>query len=270
MERKLDRDRRLADYIYNDLSSEEVVEMEREISGDPELSESYLLHTQVKEYLQTKLQLEEMRSDPQLEEAEKLAAMAFETESHSEMDPVSIPGDRQRKRVRNLIVVSAIAAGLAILITFGILPSGMNPDRLYDRYYAPLAATDYSQRGDAKEIYRDIARGINHYLDGNYSQSIEQFGMLASDPAVRTEVQFYTALSNLGLGQYQPAQSLLESVVNADSKYQAEALWYLSLLYLKTGNFNQADSLLAKLELYDGLYQKDAQALRKKLRRLSP
>ena len=28
MERKLDRDRRLADYIYNDLSSEEVVEID--------------------------------------------------------------------------------------------------------------------------------------------------------------------------------------------------------------------------------------------------
>jgi hypothetical protein len=185
MERKKDRDRRLADYIYNDLSSEEVVEMEKEISGDPELSESYLLHTQVKEYLQTKLQLEEMRSDPQLEEAEKLAAMAFETEPHPEKEPVTIPLGRRSKRVRNLIVVMAIAAGLAILITFGILPSGMNPDRLYDRYYAPLAATDYSQRGDATEVYRDIARGINHYMDGNYSKSLVQFGLLASDPIPR-------------------------------------------------------------------------------------
>lgn len=270
MERKLDRDRRLADYIYNDLSAEEVAEMERELSRDPELSESYLLHAQVKEYLQTKLQLEEMRSDPQLEEAEKLAAMAFETESHPEKEPVSIPSGRQSKRVRNLIVVTAIAAGLAILIAFGILPSGLNPDRLYDRYYAPLAATDYLQRGGDQEIYKDIARGINHYLDGNYSRSLVQFGMLASDPTVRTEVQFFTALSYLGLGQYEPAQSLLESVVNADSRYQAEALWYLSLQYLKTGNFNQADSLLAHLALYDGLYQKDAHALRKKLRRLSP
>ena len=211
-----------------------------------------------------------MRSDPQLEEAEKLAAMAFETEPHPEKEPVTIPLGRRSKRVRNLIVVMAIAAGLAILITFGILPSGMNPDRLYDRYYAPLAATDYSQRGDATEVYRDIARGINHYMDGNYSKSLVQFGLLASDPAVRSEVQFYTALSYVGLGQYQLAQSFLEPVVNADSKYQAEALWYLSLLYLKAGKFNQADSLLARLELYDGLYQKDTQALRKKLRRFSP
>ena len=80
MEHNYKRNRRLADYIYNDLSPEEQVEFEMELSNDPELSEYYELNTQVKEYLQTKIQLEEMRSDPMLEDAEKLADLAFQTE----------------------------------------------------------------------------------------------------------------------------------------------------------------------------------------------
>jgi tetratricopeptide (TPR) repeat protein len=83
-------------------------------------------------------------------------------------------------------------------------------------------------------------------------------------------VNFFAGLSYLGLGQYPLAQSHLETVAEGYSRYQAEALWYLGLSYLKTGNYDQADKVLAQLELYDGLYQKDAQSLRKKLRRLTP
>jgi hypothetical protein len=267
MERKLDRNRRLADYIYNDLSSEEVVEMEKEISSDPQLSEFYLLNMQVKEYLHAKVQLEEMRSDPQLEDAEKLADMAFDTESHDEVDHKSMPPGPKRHRARNMALTVAVAASVTIFIAVGIIPSRIDQDRLFDRYYEPYEASDNAQRGGANEMHRDIAMGINNYLDGNYNQSIEQFNTLASDPAIQSEVLFFTGLSYLGLGQYQPAQNNLESIPDGTNRYLPETLWYLSLCYMKTGVFDKANSLLEQLESYDGLYKKDAQALQRKLRR---
>jgi hypothetical protein len=270
MERKLDRNRRLADYIYNDLNPEEVVEMEREISHDPLLSDSYQLNMQVKDYLQAKIQLEEMKSDPQLEDAEKLADMAFDIESHHESHHEPIPIRPKRNRIRNMAFAAAIAASATIIITVGIIPSNINQDRLFDRYYEPFEASDYSQRGEANETYKEIAIGINNYVEGNYLQSIDQFGTLALDPLIQSEVQYYTALSYLGLGQFQSAQSLLESVLNGDNRFQAETLWYLSLCYLKTGEFNEANAVLGQLEIYDGLYKKDAQILRKKLLRFIP
>ncbi len=116
MEHRLDNSRRLADYIYNDLSPEELVEFEREISGDPVLSDAYELNKQVKDYLQTKIQLEEMRSDPMLEDAEKLANMAFDMVSgEEEQHQEAIPIDRKRKRIRSLTFAAAIAASVAIL-----------------------------------------------------------------------------------------------------------------------------------------------------------
>lgn len=269
MEHKRDRKRRLADYIYNDMSPEEVVEMEGEISQDPQFSETYQLNMEVKDYLQAKIQLEEMRSDPQLEDAERLADMAFESDAPTEVDhkPIPRPG---RNRIRNMVFVSAVAASVTILVAVGLVPSIMDQDRLFDRYYTPIEASDYSQRGGANEIYRDVAMGINQYVEGNYRQSIDQFSKLVSDPTIQSEVQFFTALSYLGLGEYRSAENILQSSLDGANRYQAETLWYQSLCLLKTGEFEKADAVLGQLELYDGLYQKDSQTLRKKLRRFTP
>ena len=143
----------------------------------------------------------------------------------------------------------------------------MDQDRFFDRYYEPIEASDFSQRGESNAMYRDISIGINSYLDGNYQQSIEQFNKLTSDPVIRSEAQFFSALSYMGLEEYQNAQNTLESLVDTDMRYQAEILWYLSLSYLKTGAFEQANTYLGQLENYDGMYKQDTQTLRKKLRR---
>lgn len=280
MEHKLDKEnRRLADYLYKDLNPEEVVEFEWELSNDPELAESYKLNKQVADYLRAKIQLEELRSDPMLEDAEHLADLAFDLPSEGESlenslenslegvpKPV-IPVDHRKNRIRNLTFAAAIAASVAILLTLGI-PSGLDQDVLYDRYYMPLEASDYAQRGEANEAYRDIAMGINKYLDGNYDESIEQFRLLAADPVFQAEVQFFTALSHMGLRQYMNAQNIFESLIFSDSRYHPEALWYLSLCCLKAGEIEQASQYLGQLVSYDGMYQKDAQSLRKKIRRL--
>jgi len=262
-----DENRRLADYIYNDLSPEELVEFEMELSRNSELSEAYVLNKSVVDYLRAKIQLEEMRSDPQLEDAEKLADMAFENVSVDTEQQPAIPIGRKRNKIRSLTFAVAIAASVAILITLGV-PSFMDKDLLYDRYYAPLEASDYSQRGASNVAYGSIAMGINSYLDGSYDQSIEHFSQLDSEPAVKAEVQFFSALSHLGLGQYENAQKLFESLLGDDNRYHLETLWYMSLCYMKTGQFDEAYNYLGQLEKYKGMYQKDSQSLRRKLRRL--
>jgi len=266
MKRKTDRNRLLADYLYNDLDQEEREVLEREIQKNPALYESYQLNVEVKDYLQAKIQLEEMRSDPMLEDAEKLADQAFDVETRDEDEKATIHIGT-RKRNRKTVYAVAIAATVAIILSVGIIPSAIDQDRLFDRYYESFEASDFSQRGELNDLYGEVARGINYYVDGDYSQSINQFSDLTSDPAIQSEVQFYTALSHLGLGQYQQAQSILESLVDSEIRFQAESLWYLSLSYLKSGELEKSNAYLEQLEVYDGMYKQDAQALRRKLRR---
>jgi hypothetical protein len=267
MERRLDIERKLADYLYNDLCPEEIVEMEKELSSDPLLSEAYQLNMQVKEYLKAKVQLEEMRSDPGLEHAEELAGLAFDQDPHVEELPVAEDAGPKRKGIRKLTLAAAVAASVAVLVSMGIVRSQMDQDRLFDRYYAPMEASDYSRRGVENEQYTAIASAINQYRNGHYNQSIDQFSKLGSDPALRPEVQLFTALSYMGLGAYEAARSPLESLVDSNNRYQPEAMWYLSLNYLKTGEFEKAATLLLRLENFDGLYVKDARDLRRRIRR---
>ena len=137
MEHSYDKNRRLADYMYNDLSPEARVEFEMELSDDPRLSAYYELNTQVKEYLQAKIQLEEMKSDPMLEDAEKLADLAFQTESGMHEDRETISISRKSNRVRNWSIITAMAAGLAILITIGIQLQ-TSPDSDHCTYNLPV------------------------------------------------------------------------------------------------------------------------------------
>ncbi len=268
MENKQDRNRRLADYIYEDLGSEDVLEMEKDLSDDPDFSASYELNMQVKKYLQTKLQLEEMRSDPLLEEAEKLADMAFEVEIPEEASRPSVSLHTRQKRIRNLAITTAVAASVTLILALGILPARLDQDQLFDRYYAPFEASDHAQRGQERQ--GAMVDGINWYVEGNYRQSISHFSGLSTDPGLHAEAEFFSALSYMGLGQFQSAVNILETIQGGNHRYQAETLWYLSLCYLKTRDYDRAGALLGQLENYDGLYQKDAQALRKKLRRLNP
>jgi hypothetical protein len=161
MGRELDRNRKLADYIYNDLSAEETLEMEREISDDPQWADSYRLNVEVKEYLQAKLQLEEMRSDPQLEDAQQLADLAFASEpDRTEVEQPTISRSRanvpRKRRTLRLTMVTALAASIALVLAFGILPSQLNEDRMFDRFYEPYAASDFQQRGNV-QVYKEVA-----------------------------------------------------------------------------------------------------------------
>jgi len=261
--------KKLADYIYNDLSTEEVVEMERDLSKDSQLADSYRLNLEVKEYLQAKLQLEDMISDPQLEEAERLADLAFSTESTETMTKEPRAKEPKKGRTLRLTMITALAASIALILAFGILPNQLNEDRLFDRFYQPMAASDFTQRG-TEQIYRELAIGINHYMDGNYQQSIDQLEKHGSNPIIISDVQFFSALSYLGLEEYNSAQSLFETLSEGENKYQAESLWYHGLSCIKAGDYEKAAMLFGQLEKYDGLYQKDSQVLRRKLRRLTP
>jgi hypothetical protein len=141
--------RRLADYIYSDLGPEEIAEMEMEIADDPELSESYRMNMMVKDYLKVKVQLESMRNDPHLEEAEKLAQNAFGS-----------TGDRPRKKRNSIVFVSGLAAAIAILVTVGFITINTNTTKLYNRYYEPFNASDYTQRGVENSTHQDIAEAM--------------------------------------------------------------------------------------------------------------
>ncbi|MCK5135179.1 MAG: hypothetical protein KAR19_05270 [Bacteroidales bacterium] len=268
MNRNSDRSIRLANYIYDDLAPEEVVTIEQELLEDPELSESYRLNMQVKDYLKAKIQLEEMKSDPYLDEAEKLAELAFESDSNEQEMPSGRHNGISGLIRHRFIYSSAIAAAIAVLVILRVFLPFTTPDRLFRDYYEPLDASDYSQRGEANDLYLNLSEGINSYIQGNYEQSNLLFNQMGSVHSDQPEVQLFTGLTYMALEQYGIARDILDSYIEDNYRYLPEASWYLSLCYLKTGDVEKARDLLSQLDAYDGMYKEDAQSLERKLRRI--
>ncbi len=259
---------KMANYLYDDMAEEEIVEFERELCADAELSESYRVNKLVKEYLTSKVQLEELKSDPSLAEAERLADLAFGNTHIPDNQTVTDPGKKRRQGRKIYIYSTAIAAAIAILVVFRFVAPFANTDRMFQDYYVPLDASDYSQRGDVNDLYEQLSEGINSYIQGDYQLSNSLFKQMETVYTNQPEVQLFSALTYMGLEQYEPAREILDQYVETNFRYLPEALWYLSLCYLKTGDYDKAGEMLSQLEAYDGMYKEDAQSLVKKLRRI--
>jgi len=268
MKKNANRHKRIADYIYNDLGPEESEALEREMSENPDLAESYRLSSKVKQYLKAKIELEEIRSDPSLAEAERLAEVAHGNDHGTGTASAPTGGGLERLGPRKYLFAAVAAAAAIILVMIGLSPSFTSADRLFQTYYEPLDASDYTRRGERTDLYLNMTEGINLYNQGAYEKSNHVFSRLYSIHAPLAEVRLFSGLTYMGLGAYDTAVHFFEELLENNVRYVPEATWYLSLCYLKTGELEKAGDLLPGLDEYEGLYSEQAQDLRKKLRRI--
>jgi len=269
MKNNANRHKRLADYIYRDLDPEEMSALEKEMSENPDLAESYRLNSKVKQYLKAKIELEEMRSDPSLQEAERLAGLAYGKGPRTRSTSVPPGGGLERLGPGRKYLYAAVAAAAAvILVMIGLSPSFADPDMLFQTYYKPLDASDYTRRGDGTDLHLNLAEGISLYNQEAYEKSNYIFSHLYSVHPSLAEVRLFSGLSYMGLEQYDNAAHFLEELLENNVRYLPEATWYLSLCCLKTGELEKARELLSGLDEYEGMYGEQAQDLRNKLRRI--
>jgi tetratricopeptide (TPR) repeat protein len=258
---------KLADYLYQDLDAGESLEFENKISEDPELHETYHLNVKVRDYLKAKIRLEEMRSDPMLGEAEKLAELAFQKDPPA--GEPKHPGSASGKVLRTrLMYIPAVAAIYIILLAIRLFIPANMPDILFENFYRPLPAADYIQRGEAGVNLSDLSEGIALYNQGAYEESIRVLDRAGSVQGGLPEADLFRGLDYLGLEQYETARDILAEYTENNTGHLPEALWYLSLCYLKTGEYAKSRALITRLEAYDGIYKRNAHVLERKLRRI--
>lgn len=259
MKDDVDHINRLADYLYDDLEPDEAMDFERMISENPELAESYQFHVRVRDYLKAKIQLEEMRSDPSLGEAERLAGLSFNNDSKTKVSGNS------RKKLR---YIPAAAAVIVILVIIRLFIPSTTPATLFEDYYRPLSATGYNQRGETSEYLSGFSEAIDLYNQGAYDESIRILHKVESVQNDLPEVALFQGLNHMGLEQFPAAKDILADYVENNSRLLPEAYWYLSLCYLKTGEYAKCRAVLSRLKAYDGMYAETAQDLESKLRRI--
>lgn len=255
---------RIANYLYNDLSMEERAQFEKELLVNDELANEYYLQSEAIRYIETRVVLDEMRSDPNLEEAEKLVEAHFAAEKAN-----SFSNNKEDKpgisRMRSIYLAGAVAAAILALIAIGKLFLVDAHDSLYNNYYSPFDETSIINRGQNTDAGVSVSKGIKFYTMKEYEKSMQIFHEISITSPDDPIVNFFLGLNYLALEQYEDASIQFETYIDSYDLFLPEAKWYLSLSYLKEKKDDQALIVLQELPDYSGKFGKNVRSLKRKI-----
>ncbi len=240
-------------YLSGDLKPEEALAFKRELKENPQLKQEF-----------SDVSLAYSMIGDQLRKAdEKSFTAALDRAMNT-----SQPGDRGRKnhRVRLRFLLLAVAASAALLVI--IFGSQRGMEKIYSSFYNPsndpvIIALEGNMRGEAghqalaefwkKEDYTHCrSQAIKQLSEKSSEQLAMLFFLLSSmemdDAAV--------ALERLNTFETDPGQPWGQAIT-----------WYKALALLKVGKTTEAATLLTTLSELSGPYQKDANKLKKKLKK---
>lgn len=209
-----------------------------------------------------------------LEEMNALSPEAFKSiinhaEAKYQQTPHVMAKSGMRRRL--FISVTSVAAIALVLIYIGLQPQ-YSTDSLFEQYYT---AMDYeampSRSGNNLTEQQEmlLVRAIDSYEYGHYSEALTGFDKIISGLSVENipvEIQFYSSLCNIEVGQTALAIEKLSHLISFDNIYSEDAQWYLVLAYIKLNKKDEALVMLARIgQNSEHRYSSQAKELLKKL-----
>lgn len=279
---RIEKDR-IKRYINKDLSAAEQQSFESDMEKYPDLKMEYFLYKSVHSDIKTMARVEEILSDPDLENALKQAGEAItdyhddtssrrleKNKSGSENEPMLKIIKSGAKKQRNLFLYFISAAAAAIFIAFilkNIFPSA-DQDMLYNQYYAKFEMPIDASRGNVSDSRVLLIRAYNAYKNGNITESAGFLSGIEEDMKDNSLYLYISGLVFMEQGNY------TEAIMNftTNSGYQDalfyEKQWYLGLCYLKLGDIENSEKSFRFLEKNYSIFQEDAEHLLRDINRL--
>jgi len=254
----------IANYLYDDMSQEEREKFENDLLVNEELAKEYQIQSAANRYIESRIVLEEMQSDPHLAEAEEFVEDYFDTEltATKSVTGRTRTGSSWKKNLYWMGAVAAVFIG--IITTVSVLFSEPS-DTLFHKYYTAFDEATMSVRGNDSDLSNEISKGIGAYSSGDYEKSVQIFQQLSTGHPDNPVIKFYLGLNHMALKQYKTAIIQFEDYLNTYEVFIPEVKWYLGLCYLKSGDQENAILLLQDLEQYPGKFGEDAKTLKSKI-----
>ncbi len=170
-----------------------------------------------------------------------------------------------RSATFRVLGLSAAALITGILLIWTLIPSD-NPEKLYEAYYKPMITISPVTRSYNSIMVKQYADAIEMYNKGNYKEASYIFDEMMQENPTFIAPYFFQGITQLELGNYERAISLLSTVTSQSKDFMKEAQWYLGLCYLKTGEKNKARTYFEILSESGGFYQDQAKELLRRLK----
>lgn len=273
-------------YFWENMSLSRRLAFESELEYDQDLKKEYLIYKSIHTEIRTMSQISEAISDPNLDEAFKLADEAINeykqdkleaAESFNEFDSshqeINVPGNinkYKKNKIRKLyFIVSSAAAILMMILMFRFFILEIDSTKLFDQYYSPAEMAINNTRGGQEELSASLILTYNYYNKGDFAKADAELNKINYDMSADPLYWYLKGLIEIENKNYVIAiQNLSFDLTGADAFY-IEKQWYLSLCYLKMGEIENAQSSLFAIQHSSNVFQSDAKALLRKLRRLA-
>ncbi|MCG8411416.1 MAG: hypothetical protein MI739_09035 [Bacteroidales bacterium] len=166
------------------------------------------------------------------------------------------------------------AASLILLIVTGgvinkIIPSNLDYNKVFEKYYTPYKATDIFRSGNT-QTDKILLNAINYYVKHDFAKALILFEEVIKVKENDIAVNFYLGISYIEQEKYTKASISFNSVIiNNDNLFIEQAKWYLSLCYLKTKQKNNATNLLNELVSEKSSYASQAKEMLEQIEKLN-
>jgi hypothetical protein len=208
-------------YLENELSTEEKVNFEKQLSEDTELASAFETFKELHLHLENKF-------------GNSTELNAFKKNLKS------ISKEHFKTKKSKVVAFKpwqyAIAASAAILVGLFVFQN-INPS--FEDYDNPEMAT-FTERGDVNENLKLAQDAFNAK---NYKAAIPHFDAVLNSTK-SPEIQYFYAVSLLEDNQFQKAETNLSELKSGTSIYKNKATWYLALSKLKQKDYKSCKEIL--------------------------
>jgi tetratricopeptide (TPR) repeat protein len=243
---------RVIKYLDGELSEVEVLEFEKLLKSDPDLSKELNFVKDIEKCFQDK-SLETFKSSLQ-----RARQNFVESEqSQKGRTRVLIPELKRYSRIAAVVLI-LITSVVAVVHILSLKPN--RNEKLFTQYFQPYQG-DVSSRSDANAV-TNLQFAFQAYNNKQYHEAISLFDkVLASDNSM-LRVCFYKGISSIECGDFMLALNSFKQVTsNLSSPYYAQSRWYMALTWLKLNKPENAKLHLEWLIQNDSYYGKKASAI---------
>lgn len=208
-------------YLTNELSAEERINFEKQLSDNPEMAEAFEIFKELNLHLDAKFGI-----------ANDLNAFKQNVKSIS----------KKNLKTKSSKVVTfrpwQYLAAASVAIMFGLfLFQTTNPS--FEDYNEPENAY-FTERGD---VNANLKKAEEEFNKKNYREAIPYFEAVLKDNK-SAEIQYFYAISLLEDNQIQKAETNLLQLKSGTSIYKDKAVWYLALSKLKQKKYESCKEIL--------------------------
>lgn len=208
-------------YLTNELSAEERINFEKQLSDNPEMAEAFEIFKELNLHLDAKFGI-----------ANELNAFKQNVKAIS----------KKNLKTKSAKVVTfrpwQYLAAASVAIMFGLfLFQTTNPS--FEDYNEPENAY-FTERGD---VNANLKKAEEEFNKKNYREAIPYFEAVLKDNK-SAEIQYFYAISLLEDNQIQKAETNLLQLKSGTSIYKEKAVWYLALSKLKQKEYESCKKIL--------------------------